>query len=287
MWTALWSSFFRFWTDFSLTILDRLVLFTEFIMKIKQVRNATLRVDIAGTRFLVDPYLADKDAYPGFEGTVNSQTRNPLVELRTPMEEIIDVDAVIVTHTHADHWDEAAVRLVPKHLPLFTQHKQDAALIRSQGFTDVHVLGSDTVFNDVTLIKTAGRHGTMEAVAAAPEVLGHVCGVVFRHADEKTLYVAGDTVWNEDVRAALATFTPDIVVLNAGDAQVPGLGSIIMNSEDVESVHTAIPDATLIASHLEAVNHSVLTRNELRSFADANGMTECLLIPADDQSYSF
>jgi L-ascorbate metabolism protein UlaG (beta-lactamase superfamily) len=37
-------------------------------MRIKQVRNATLRLGYGGTRFLMDPYLAKKDAYPGFEG---------------------------------------------------------------------------------------------------------------------------------------------------------------------------------------------------------------------------
>jgi phosphoribosyl 1,2-cyclic phosphodiesterase len=73
-----------------------------------QVRNATLRIDYGGVRFLVDPLLGDKDAYPGFEGTANSQRRNPLVPLPMPLASIIDVDAVIVTHLHPDHWDEAA-----------------------------------------------------------------------------------------------------------------------------------------------------------------------------------
>ncbi len=65
-------------------------------MRIKQVRNATLRLDFGGVKFLVDPYLAKKDAYPGFEGTVNSHIRNPRLPLRTPMEDILGVDAVIV-----------------------------------------------------------------------------------------------------------------------------------------------------------------------------------------------
>ena len=73
-----------------------------------QVRNATVRIDYGGVRFLVDPVLADKDAYPGFEGTANSQRRNPLVPLPMPLAAIVDVDAVIVTHLHPDHWDEAA-----------------------------------------------------------------------------------------------------------------------------------------------------------------------------------
>lgn len=255
-------------------------------MKIKQVRNATLRVDFGGTRFLIDPYLAEKDAYPGFEGTVNSHIRNPRTELRTPMNEILDVDAVIVTHTHPDHWDEAAIRLVPKHLPLFTQHEDDAALIRSQGFTDVRLLTQESSFNGVSLVKTSGLHGSKEAVAAAHDILGDVSGVVFGHPDEKSLYLAGDTVWNDDVEANLAAHTPDVVILNAGDAQVPGLGSIIMNAADVKAVYDAAPSATVIASHMEAVNHSVLTREALLAFAEVNGITERLLVPADDQSYT-
>src|SRR6478752_2620945 len=87
-----------------------------------QVRNATLRIDYGGVRFLVDPVLADKDAYPGFEGTANSQRRNPLVPLPMPLASIVDVDAVIVTHLHPDHWDEAAKAKLDKSLPIFAQN---------------------------------------------------------------------------------------------------------------------------------------------------------------------
>ncbi len=49
-------------------------------MKIQQIRNATLLIEYAGTRLLVDPFLAEKGTYPGFEGTANSHLFNPLVE---------------------------------------------------------------------------------------------------------------------------------------------------------------------------------------------------------------
>lgn len=79
-----------------------------------QIRNATLRLDYAGVRFLIDPMLSDRHSWSGFEGTVNSAERNPLVHLPLPIADIIDVDAVIVTHLHPDHWDEAAQSALSK-----------------------------------------------------------------------------------------------------------------------------------------------------------------------------
>src|SRR5690606_41154830 len=137
-----------------------------------QIRNATLRIQYGDTRFLIDPMLADKDAYPGFQGTMNSEIRYPRLELPMDVEAIIDVDAVILTHLHADHWDEAAKRLLPRTLPIFVQNEEDAAAVRGDGFTDVRVLSADSACGDVQLIKTEGQHGTTR-------ILGKTAGVVF------------------------------------------------------------------------------------------------------------
>lgn len=260
-------------------------------IKITQIRNATLIIHYAGIRFLVDPYLAEKEAYPGFDGTFNSQLRNPRVPLKTPMSTILDVDAVIVTHTHngnpqGDHWDTAAAKLVPKHLPLFAQHEADAARIRAQGFTDVRVLTPDSSFKGVSLSWTPGRHGTEQATAVAGEGLGDVCGVVFRHSGEETLYLTGDTRWNSYVRKTLKTYKPDVIVMNAGFAIATGLDGIIMGVEDVNEVAEAAPEATLMASHLEAVNHCTVTRKDLRKYATLMGFSDRLLIPEDGETVS-
>ena len=52
--------------------------------------------------------------------------RLPLVDLPIPIEEIVkDLDAVIVTHTHVDHWDEFAAKAIPKYIPIFVQNGSD------------------------------------------------------------------------------------------------------------------------------------------------------------------
>jgi L-ascorbate metabolism protein UlaG (beta-lactamase superfamily) len=249
-----------------------------------QVRNATLRIDYGGVRFLVDPLLADKDAYPGFEGTANSQRRNPLVPLPMPLASIVDVDAVIVTHLHPDHWDEAAKAKLNKSLPIFAQNAEDAAQLRWAGFSDVRLLTENTVFRGVRLNRTGGQHGTDAALKALPQILGPVSGFVMSHPAHKTLYVAGDTIWNAEVERAIVRHAPDVIVLNAGMATVIGLDPIIMGPADVLAVHRAAPNAVLIASHMEAVNHCILSRTDLRAFSKRDGYEQHLLIPADGET---
>ena len=108
--------------------------------------------------------------------------------------------------------------------------------------------------------------------------------MVFSHPAEKTLYLAGDTVWNEHVAQSLTRHNPEVIVLNCGDAHIPGLGPIIMNKEDVLAVHRAAPQATLIASHLEAVNHALLSRRELRDYLGEQGILQRVLVPEDGET---
>jgi L-ascorbate metabolism protein UlaG (beta-lactamase superfamily) len=250
-----------------------------------QVRNATLRIDYGGVRFLIGPLLAEKGAYPGFEGSANSELRNPLVSLPMPLERIVDVDAVIVTHLHSDHWDDAAKTGLRKSMVVFAQNDEDAAQIRLQGFTDVRVLTETTEFNGVRLAKTGGQHGTDDALKAMPS-LGQVCGIAFSHPSAKTLYVAGDTTWNRHVEEAIAKHRPDVIVLNAGKAVMTGFAPIIMGEADVLAVHKAAPKATLVASHMEAINHCILSRADLRAFSERESFASSLLIPADGESLS-
>lgn len=250
-------------------------------MKIRQVRNATLVLEYAGTRFLVDPMLGDRGAYPAFQGTPNDHLRNPIVDLPVPATDLLDVDAVIVTHTHLDHWDDAARRLVPKDLPIFMQNEKDAADIQAAGFADTRVLGEATAFNGITMSRTPGQHGSDAAYAIAGARLGSVCGVVFTQPQEKTLYIAGDTIWHPFVAESLRKHEPDVVVLNCGGNRINGLGDIVMNADDVAQVYESAPRATILASHMEAVNHAMLSRQALREFLDARAMTGRVHVPND------
>jgi L-ascorbate metabolism protein UlaG (beta-lactamase superfamily) len=254
-----------------------------FHLNINLIRNATIVIEYAGKKFLIDPMLADKGAYPPFPNSPRQDQNNPLVSLPTSIEDIINVDAVIVTHLHYDHWDEAAKKALPKDIKIFSQNEEDATEIQSAGFQNVEVLQKDTVFEGIQIIKTKGEHGRGEMV----KIAGLVCGIVFKHQSEKTLYVAGDTVWYEAVKEVIDTHRPEIVVVNAGDNQFFEGGSLVMGKDDVYEVYKAAPNSKIIAVHMEAVNHWGLSREELKGFIIEKEITPNVLVPEDGESNSF
>lgn len=258
---------------------------------LQQIRNATVKITYGDTTFLVDPMLAKKGTYPGFENTYLSNLRNPMVDLtESPAEVILGVDAVILTHTHLDHWDDAAQKALPKDIPLFTQHEEDAELVRSQGFKNVRVLTKESEFGGVTITKAGGQHGTDEMYAMPPvaKVLGEAMGVVFQAPGYKTIYLAGDTIWREDVEKTIQKYHPEVIVLNTGKAKVNGFDSaIIMGEDDVLRASRAAKNAKIVAVHMDAINHTSLTRDALRTYVEKQGIESRVDIPEDGASLEF
>lgn len=248
-------------------------------MNITQIRNATLIIEYGGQRLLVDPFLAPKGAYPAFPNTPHAELRNPLVELPMDIEEIIQADAVIVTHLHLDHFDDTAKSVLPKEIRIIAQNEQDAQAIRDAGFHHVEAMNDHTSLGGVRLQRTAGRHGTGEI----GERMGKVSGFVLSYSGEKTLYVAGDTIWCDEVDAAIQQHRPDAIVVNGGAAQFLIGDPILMTKEDIYRTHQTSPESIIISSHMEAVNHCLLSRQELRSYAQEKGIMDHIIVPEDGQ----
>src|SRR5581483_8711932 len=93
----------------------------------------------------------------------------------------------------------------------------------ARGFTDVST-------SHERIPMTRGRHGTGEIGGAMGPVSGWVIDGV---------YVAGDTIWCDEVASALAEHEPRTVVVNGGGARV-------------------------VVVHLEAINHCIEPRGTYR-----------------------
>lgn len=279
----------------SLNKFAKSVLLSSFLLgshllasEVTQIRNATVKINYGGKVFLVDPMFAPKDAYKGFEGTLNSHLNWPRVELPFSTNEILkDVDVIIITHTHLDHLDETAIKAIPKDILMFSQDEKDKAYLEKSGFKNVKIMTKNSSFGNVKLSITGGLHGSQELVSKYKELLGKVSGVVFSAKNEKTIYLAGDTVFNKDVEDVIKNYNPEIIILNSGDAQLGDGSSILMTKEEVLATHKVAPKAKIIAVHMEAVNHSALSRYELKEYSKQKGMEDFVFIPKDGESLKF
>ena len=220
-------------------------------MRITLVRSATIIVELAGRRILVDPMLDDVGARAPIEGTRN-QVANPTVPLPFPAEEVVrGLDAVIVTHRHRDHLDTRGEELLPRDVPVYCQPEDEEAL-RELG-VDARSVDDAVEWDGLRIARTPARHGS----GRMAELLAPVSGFVLND-----LYLAGDTVWYEGVEETIARHRPRVAVVNAGGAEFVEGGLIVMGTDDVREIVERVP--TVIAVHLEALNHCFLTRAELR-----------------------
>jgi L-ascorbate metabolism protein UlaG (beta-lactamase superfamily) len=221
-------------------------------MRLTLVRHATVILELDGRRVLVEPMLDDVGAREPVEDSPNPR-RNPLVPLPFPAEEVVrNLDAVVITHLHKDHFDETGARLVPRDVPVFCQ-PEDEQRLRELGL-DARPVENELDWDGLRIVRTSGRHGAEEDVAKAlAPVSGFVLGDV---------YVVGDTVWCREVEEAIERHRPRVAVVNASGARFLQSGPLVMTAAEVREVVARVPKVVVV--HLEAINHCLEGRADVR-----------------------
>jgi L-ascorbate metabolism protein UlaG (beta-lactamase superfamily) len=245
-------------------------------MQLQLLRNATLKLSYSGRTILVDPDFGHLHSRRSFTG----HSQNPMVPLPLPIEEILaGVDLVIVSHLHADHFDDVAKEMLPKSLPLICRTGDEGAIVKA-GFTDVTPLGCYMRLGSIILRSQPAQHGTGKVV----ELMGPVMGFSLEAPGEPCLYWCGDSVLYPPLREAVGTTDPDVIVTHSCGAMWDET-LIVMDAEQTLELCEAAPHATVIATHMEALDHATVSRAALRQAAEAHGIgPERLLIPRDGET---
>ena len=238
-------------------------------MKLQLWRNATIQLKIHNTRFLIDPMLGHKASLGEFPWTEDGQ-KNPLVDLPFTDEELIEalevIDAVVVSHLHPDHWDKAAVMLLEQSKRIYCPEKLIQA-IRSFGFTNVREITDPLAHDNISIHVTDGQHGQGEI----GEKMGEVKGFVFEYMNQR-IYIAGDTIWCDEVKAAIDQYQPAHIIV-AGGAATFAMGSpVTMTFEDIEALCAYTKKAKVWVTHLESISPCTQDRKFINQAIENSGL---------------
>ena len=243
---------------------------------IQLVRNATLIIHYGGHKILVDPMLSAKGAIESWAGIA----RNPTVDIQMPMQQITDsVDLVLVSHTHADHFDDAANNILKKSIKIINQ-PADKIFFSSKGYINAEPLENQTKWDNISIERINGEHGSGKVL----EMMGKTSGFVLSAKNEPTIYIMGDAIWTDTIKANIKRIKPDIIVVNSGGAQIKGFENvpIIMDEKQVMQLISSSGKAKILAVHMDALDHCRTTRLTLSEEAKKNGVGKNKLVILKD-----
>lgn len=257
-------------------------------MKITQLRNATIVLELGGNRILVDPMLASKGAFPPIK-LFGPRLRNPTVELPANTDAVLDtVTHCLITHCqkgHFDHLDRAGKRwLRERQVPVIcTPH--DADYLRQRGLQvaplpEKHDVPSAFMGGSIRTVPCT--HGS----GFAGLFMEHGVGYFIELPGEPSIYLAGDTVLTPQILDFVSRFQPQVCLVPAGGARFDIGSDIIMGEDDVVALASAVK-GTVVANHMEAIGHCMVTRSSLAVAAVRAGVREKIKIPTDGETLEF
>ncbi len=176
-------------------------------------------IDIAGMRFLIDPYLSDSLARK-YAGKVYPHQR--LMPIPVAPQDLPRPDAVLITHVHTDHMDPDTLavlasrfRDLPFVVPAAEERTARERIGRKAEITLVNT-GDEVNFGKVELSVLPSAHEMRKQDAGGHD---HYLGYGISNGTAR-IYHSGDTVPFEDLTARLQQFAPDVAFLpiNGRDA---------------------------------------------------------------------
>ena len=251
------------------------------MLKIYQIRNATMILETEKEVILIDPMLGKQGIMPSFTLFRHKARRNPTVPLPKNINLILEkVTHCLITHQHPDHIDSKAVQfLTQKNIPVTCSIKDEKAF-KKRGLNVVQTLKywEKQAFLGGTIEGIPAKHG----YGFVSKLMGNVIGFFIKLPDQKSIYLSSDTIYTDSVDKVLYNYKPEISVLACGAAQFDLFKHLIMNVDDiVKFVRNS--SGKVIANHMESINHCPLTREELKIILTNNELIDKVLIPEDGE----
>ncbi|MFB4295586.1 MBL fold metallo-hydrolase [Actinomadura sp. NTSP31] len=235
------------------------------------VGNATTIIRYGGVTLLTDPnFLRRGERADLGHGLSSKRVKDPAISV----DELPELDGVVLSHLHGDHWDPVAERHLDRRLPILTTGAAARAL-RDRGFGEAAGLRTwqteEIAKGDHRIRITAlpGRHAPGLLRHVLPPVMGSLLEFGPVGGEPRfRLYISGDTLMYDEI-AEIGRRYPDIDagVVHLGGTRLLGLLTVTMDGRqgaqwlETSGCATAVPvhydDYTVMKSPLSDFDKEV------------------------------
>lgn len=212
------------------------------------IGTATALLRLGPFTLLTDPNFLHRGqrAYLG-KGLVSARRTDPARQIA----ELPDLDAVLLSHLHGDHFDRVARRGLDRDLPVLTT-RHAAKRLRRWGFEGADGLDtwqSRTLERDgagLTVTSMPGRHAPGPAQRLLPPVMGSILELDTGSGRPFRLYVSGDTLYRPWLAAIVDRCGPiDAAMVHLGGTRVLGMLVTMDDRQGADLVQLLRPAVTV------------------------------------------
>jgi L-ascorbate metabolism protein UlaG (beta-lactamase superfamily) len=239
-------------------------------IRITHIGGPTVLIEAAGWRLLTDPTFDPAGGTYRFGwGTGSTKLAGPAIAI----DALGEIDAILLTHDHhEDNLDAAGRTLLPRAGTVVTT----AAGARRLGGHTVGLTDWQTTTLQapgkvpITVTATPCRHGPPLSRPIVGDVIGFA--LAWEGQAGGQLWVSGDTVLYDGVRAVADRVDVDVALIHLGGVRFPVTGPVhyTLTAEDAIELLAAIRPRVAVPVHYEGWKHFRQGRDEIeRALAGA------------------
>ncbi|MBV9823342.1 MAG: MBL fold metallo-hydrolase, partial [Actinobacteria bacterium] len=217
--------------------------------------TATTLIRYGGLTLLTDPNFLHQGqrAYLGY-----GLTAKRLTEPALTVEQLPELDLILLSHLHGDHWDRQAQRGLDRELPIYTTPHASKRL-QLRGFTraaGLRTWGSTEFVKGETRLRITsmpGRHAPGLLRRVLPPVMGSLLefGPV-TGGTRLRMYLTGDTLFVDDLREIPLRYPAiDAAVLHLGGTRLPGGVMVTMDARQGADLLELVKPGMAIPVHYD------------------------------------
>jgi L-ascorbate metabolism protein UlaG (beta-lactamase superfamily) len=211
------------------------------------IGNATVLLRIGDFTLLTDPAFGPAGSRVSLRhGLWTKRLRDPVLD---PLEDA-ELDAIVLSHLHGDHFDRAARRRLDPKLPILTTPQAERRLrrqfpaVRGLPTWDSHEWTRGEQRLRVTAVP--GRHGPGVADRLLPDVMGSAVEFEVAGRRRLTLYITGDTLYRPWLAQIPERFGAiDAMLIHLGGTRVLGLLVTMDDRQGAQLTHLINPGRTI------------------------------------------